>query len=256
MNEIMTFVNEEFGSVRSTVINGEPWLVGRDIAIMLGYTEAAKAVRTHVDEEDKGVSILDTPGGRQQLVVINESGFYSLVLSSKLPTAKKIKRWVTSDVLPTIRKTGGYVNDADKFVNTYLPFADEPTKNLFKIQFEYINQLNDRIRRDEPKVKFADHVSDTVNLIDMNDMAKLCADHGIRIGRTRLFRWLRSKGILMEGNIPYQVFIERGYFKVKESVFDYCGEPKTYQQTMVTGRGQQYILARLMREYGTEVRNA
>lgn len=90
----------------------------------------------------------------------------------------------------------------------------------------------------------------------MNDMAKLCADHGIRIGRTRLFRWLRSKGILMEGNIPYQVFIERGYFKVKESVFDYCGEPKTYQQTMVTGRGQLYILARLMREYGTEVPNA
>ena len=121
---------------------------------------------------------------------------------------------------------------------------------------ERINQLNDRIRRDEPKVKFADHVSDTVNLIDMNDMAKLCADHGIRIGRTRLFRWLRSKGILMEGNIPYQEYIERGYFKVKESVFDLYGEPKTYQQTMVTGRGQQYILARLMREYGTEVVNA
>ena len=256
MNEIMTFVNEEFGSVRSTVINGEPWFVGKDIAKVLGYRDTSDALKKHVDAEDKLSRYFADSGQNRLMYVINESGFYSLVLSSKLPTAKKIKRWVTSDVLPTIRKTGGYVNDADKFVDTYLPFADEPTKNLFKIQFEYINQLNDRIRRDEPKVKFADHVSDTVNLIDMNDMAKLCADHGIRIGRTRLFRWLRSKGILMEGNIPYQIFIERGYFKVKESVFDLYGEPKTYQQTMVTGRGQQYILARLMREYGTEVPNA
>ena len=256
MNEIMTFVNEEFGSVRSTVINGEPWFVGKDIAKVLGYRDTSDALKKHVDAEDKLSRYFADSGQNRLMYVINESGFYSLVLSSKLPTAKKIKRWVTSDVLPTIRKTGGYVNDADKFVDTYLPFADEATKNLFKIQFEYINQLNDRIRRDEPKVKFADHVSDTVNLIDMNDMAKLCADHGIRIGRTRLFRWLRSKGILMEGNIPYQIFIERGYFKVKESVFDLYGEPKTYQQTMVTGRGQQYILARLMREYGTEVVNA
>lgn len=257
MNEIMTFVNEEFGSVRTVCIDGNLWLVGKDVAIMLGYVKPNNALASHVDEDDSlKWGVIDNMGRRQETIVINESGFYSLVLASKLPTAKRIKRWVTADVLPTIRKTGGYVNDADKFVDTYLPFADEPTKNLFKIQFEYINQLNDRIRRDEPKVKFADHVSDTVNLIDMNDMAKLCADHGIRIGRTRLFRWLRLKGILMEGNIPYQIFIERGYFKVKESVFDLYGEPKTYQQTMVTGRGQQYILARLMREYGTEVVNA
>ena len=256
MNEVMTFVNEEFGSVRSTVINGEPWFVGKDIAKILGYRDTSDALKKHVDSEDKLSRHFADSGQNRLMYVINESGFYSLVLASKLPSAKRIKHWVTTDVLPTIRKTGGYVNDADKFVNTYLPFADEPTKNLFKIQFEYINQLNDRIRRDEPKVKFADHVSDTVNLIDMNDMAKLCADHGIRIGRTRLFRWLRSKGILMEGNIPYQEYIERGYFKVKESVFDLYGESKTYQQTMVTGRGQEYILARLMREYGTEVVNA
>ncbi len=89
MNEIMTFVNEEFGSIRSTVINGEPWLVGKDVAVMLGYSNPLKAIRDHVDEEDKGVNETFTPGGRQQLVVINESGFYSLVLSSKLPTAKK-----------------------------------------------------------------------------------------------------------------------------------------------------------------------
>ena len=147
-----------------------------------------------------------------------------------------------------MRRTGGFVSNEDMFVETYLPFADDAVKNLFKLQCQVINQLNDRIRRDEPKVRFADHVSDTVNLIDMNEMAKLCADHGIRIGRTRLFAWLRSKGILMAGNLPYQEYIERGYFRVKESVFDYCGEPKIYQQTLVTGKGQQYILARIMRE--------
>ncbi len=253
MNEIMTFVNEEFGSVRTISINGEPWLVAKDISEILGYAQTSNMIK-RIDDEDFISSKLD--GMNMKSLLINESGLYAAIIGSKLPNAKKFKRWVTSVVLPTIRKTGGYVNDADKFVNTYLPFADEPTKNLFRIQFEYINKLNDRIRRDKPKVKFADHVSDTVNLIDMNDMAKLCADHGIRIGRTRLFKWLRSNGILMEGNIPYQNFIERGYIKVKESVFDLYGEPKTYQQPMVTGRGQQYILARLMREYGTEVPNA
>ncbi|MBR1764127.1 MAG: phage antirepressor KilAC domain-containing protein [Ruminococcus sp.] len=247
MNEIMTFVNEEFGSVRSTIINGEPWLVGKDIAVILKYTNPQKAIRDHVDPEDRTVNETFTVNGTMA-TLINESGFYSLVLSSKLPSAKRFKRWVTSEVLPTIRKTGGYVANEDMFVETYLTFADDAVKNLFKLQCQVINQLNERIRRDEPKVRFADHVSDTVNLIDMNEMAKLCADHGIRIGRTRLFAWLRAKGILMAGNLPYQEYIERGYFRVKESVFEMHGEIKTYQQTLVTGKGQQYILARLMKE--------
>lgn len=249
----MTFVNEEFGTVRSTVIDGEPWLVGKDVAVILGYNEPHKAIARHVDEDD-GMKhpVIDSLGRMQQAVIINESGFYSLVLASKLPNAKKFKRWVTSEVLPTMRKTGGYVSDADKFVETYLPFADDAVKQLFRLQCQVINQLNDRIRRDEPKVKFSDHVSDTADLVDMNSMAKLCADHGIRIGRNRLFRWLRSQGILMVGNLPYQEFIDRGYFKVKESVYEYCSEPRIRQQTLITGKGQQYILARLMREFLTE----
>ena len=262
MNEIMTFVNEEFGSIRVVCIKDEPWLAGKDVAEILGYERPTKAIVDRVDVEDRIMIDRITQSqfgielGQRGGWLINESGFYSLVLSSKMSKAKEFKHWVTSKVLTTIRRTGGYVANEDMFVETYLPFADDAVKNMFKLQCQVINQLNDRIRRDEPKVKFADHVFDTVNLIDMNDMAKLCADHGIRIGRTRLFRWLRYKGVLMEDNIPYQEYIERGYFKVKESVFDYCGEPKTYQQTMVTGRGQQYILARLMREYGTEVVNA
>lgn len=247
MNEIMTFDNEEFGTVRTAIINNEPWFVLADVCKILGIGNS-RMVSDRLDE-DELMSVKLTSGGQRRIMtVVNESGLYAVILRSNKPQAHGFRKWVTADILPTIRKTGGYVNDADKFVETYLPFADEPTKNLFKIQFEYINQLNDRIRRDEPKVKFADHVSDTINLIDMNDMAKLCADHGIRIGRTRLFAWLRAKGILMAGNLPYQEYIERGYFRVKESVFEMHGEIKTYQQTLVTGKGQQYILARLMRE--------
>ena len=250
MNEIMIFNNPEFGSVRTVCIDGEPWLVGKDVAVILGYSNQQKAIRDHVDDEDKGMNETFTPGGKQNLLIINESGFYSLVLSSKMPNAKKFKRWVTAEVLPTIRKTGGYVANEDVFIETYLPFADEPIKQLFRIQCRVINQLNERIRKDEPKVKFADHVGDSTNVIDVNRMAKLCADHGIRIGRNRLFAWMRSRGILMGGNIPYQEYIENGYFRVKESVYETNGQKRTYQQTFVTGKGQQYILSRLMREYG------
>ena len=250
MNEMMIFNNPEFGSVRTVCIDGEPWLVGKDVAEILGYSNPRKALIDHVDADDKGVTKCDTLGGTQNLTVINESGFYSLVLSSKMPNAKKFKHWVTAEVLPAIRKTGGYVANEDVFVETYLPFADEPIKQLFRIQCRVINQLNERIRNDEPKVKFADHVSDSTNLIDVNKMAKLCADHGIRIGRNRLFAWMRSRGILMGGNIPYQEYIENGYFRVKESVYETNGQTRTYQQTFVTGKGQQYILSRLMREYG------
>ena len=250
MNEMMVFNNPEFGSVRTVCIDGEPWFVGKDVAQILGYRDTSDALKKHVDDDDKLSRRFADSGQNRIMYIINESGLYSLVLSSKLPTAKKFKRWVTAEVLPTIRKTGGYVANEDVFVETYLPFADEPIKQLFRIQCRVINQLNERIRKDEPKVKFADHVGDSTNLIDVNKMAKLCADHGIRIGRNRLFAWLRSRGILMGGNIPYQEYIENGYFRVKESVYETNGQTRTYQQTFVTGKGQQYILSRLMREYG------
>ena len=107
-NKIQVFENPEFGEVRTLAIDGEPWAAAIDVAKALGYKEPQKAIRTHVDPEDKGVSKMDTPGGNQDVVIINESGLYSLILSSKLPNAKRFKRWVTSEVLPAIRKTGTY----------------------------------------------------------------------------------------------------------------------------------------------------
>ena len=109
MNELQTFNNVEFGEVRTIVMDNEPFFVGKDVAEILGYTNPLKAIRDHVDEEDKGVNETFTPGGIQNLIVINESGLYSLILSSKLPKAKEFKRWVTSEILPTIRKHGAYM---------------------------------------------------------------------------------------------------------------------------------------------------
>ena len=255
MNKIMIFENEEFGKVRTVCIDGEPWLVGKDVAEILGYSNCRKALIDHVDSEDKtdGVTIRDSIGRPQNPVFINESGFYSLVFSSRMPKAKNFKRWVTSEVLPTIRNTGGYVDDPDKFADYYLPFADEATKQMFKIQHEYIRQLHSKINTDKPKVEFAEQVADTANVIDMGEMAKLANDRGIRIGRNRLFSWLRVMGILMMNNIPYQEYMDRGYFKVKESLYYRDGESKTRQTTYVTGKGQRYIIDRLLRDYASEV---
>lgn len=108
MNQLEIFKNREFGEIRTVTIDGEPWFVGRDVAEILGYSNPRDALAKHVDDEDKGVAKCDTLGGIQDLTIINESGLYSLILSSKMPTAKRFKRWVTSEVLPQIRKTGSY----------------------------------------------------------------------------------------------------------------------------------------------------
>lgn len=248
--KIKIFENKEFGSVRTVITDGEPWFVGKDVAVILGYSKPRNAIAAHVDCEDKkGALIQGDLGGTQKMTVINESGLYSLIISSKMPKARDFKRWVTSEILPTIRKTGGYVADEDMFIENYLPFLDEPYQNLFRLQMMAINQLNERIRHNQPLVEFANQVAGTENLIDMNAMAKLAVQKNIPIGRNRLFRWLRENGILMSGNLPYQKFIDRGYFAVKESVFETDSFSKTYQQTFITGKGQQFIVGLLKKYY-------
>lgn len=248
-NKIKIFESEEFGRIRTVIWDEEPWLVGKDVADILEYRNGSRDINRHVDEEDRCKVMIFDGNQNKETIIVNESGFYSLVLSSKMPKAKEFRRWVTSKVLPTIRKTGGYVANEDMFIENYLPFLDEPYQNLFRLQMMAINQLNERIRHDQPLVEFANQVSDTTNLIDMNAMAKLAAEENIQIGRNRLFQWLREKGILMSNNLLYQKYIESGYFKVKESVFETSSLMKTYQQTFVTGRGQKYIISRLKKEW-------
>ena len=140
MNELQIFKNEEFGEVRSLKIGDEPWFVGKDVADILGYTNSRKAISDHVDDEDKGVTKCDTLGGKQDLTIINESGLYSLILSSKLPTAKKFKRWVTSEVLPAIRKAGNYQIPTDPMT-------------ALKLMFEAQSQTNDKVEHIQEDVK-------------------------------------------------------------------------------------------------------
>lgn len=248
-NEIRIFESEEFGKVRTVVKDGEAWLVGKDVADILEYRNGSRDINRHVDEDDRCKIMIFDGNQNKETIIINESGFYSLVLSSKMPKAKEFRRWVTSHVLPTIRRTGGYVANEDMFIENYLPFLDEPYQGLFRLQMIAINKLNERIRHDQPLVEFANQVSNSENLIDMNAMAKLAIEENIPIGRNRLFRWLRENEILMSDNLPYQKYIDRGYFAVKESVFETGSMTKTYQQTFVTGKGQAFIIGRLKKEF-------
>lgn len=250
MDGIKTFTNKEFGTVRTIVKDGEPWFVGKDVAEILGYKETAKAIRTHICAEDKGVSVLDTPGGQQKITLINESGLYSLILGSKLPKAKTFKCWVTSEVLPTIRKTGGYVANDEMFINTYLPNADAQTRELFRLNLSTIRQLNNKIEQDKPLVDFASHIQTSEDCISMNDMAKLATKNGIKIGRTRLFNFLREKKVLgcRDGhkNMPYQRYIDtQPWFQLKESSYIQNGEVRIGLTPMVTPKGQSGIIRML-----------
>lgn len=149
MKDIQIFNNPEFGEIRTTIVDGEPYFVGKDVAEVLAYKETAKAIREHVDDDDKGVSVLDTPGGKQKMVVINESGLYGLVFGSKLPTVKKFKHWVTSEVLPTIRKTGGYHVQSPE---------EQMAQGLLAAQ-KLLAEKDKRIEEMRPKEIFADAVS-------------------------------------------------------------------------------------------------
>lgn len=247
-NEMQIFECEEFGKVRTfREENGRVVFCGSDVAKALGYRIPKDAVSAHCKGAVK--HRLLTNGGYQEVKFVTEGDVYRLVVHSRLPSAEKFERWIFDEVLPTIRHTGGYVANEDMFIENYLPFLDESYQNLFRLQMIAINKLNDRIRHDEPLVEFANQVANTENLIDMNSMAKLAIEENIPIGRNRLFRWLRKNKILMSGNLPYQRYIDRGYFVVKESVFDTGSMTKTYQQTFVTGKGQQYIISRLKKEF-------
>ena len=247
---IKIFENKKFGKIRTLINNDDPWFILADICKVLEISNS-RMVSRRLDEDELMSVRLTSGGQRREMTAVSESGLYDVILRSDKPQAKPFRKWVTTEILPTIRRTGGYVGDEDMFVESYLPFADDAVKNLFRLNLMTIRQLNEKIRRDEPLVQFANQVADTENVIDIGRMAKLANEENIRIGRNTLFRWLKGRKILMSNNIPYQQFIDRGYFVVKESVYEQHGMQKTYQQTYVTGKGQQYII-RLLKEYFRE----
>ena len=222
-NKIQVFNNEEFGKVRTLMINNEPWFVGKDVAEVLGYTNPSKALADHVDTEDKLNNETLLSLGQRGGWLINESGLYSLILSSKLPTAKKFKRWITSEVLPSIRKIGSYSLEIPKdYPSALRALADQCELN--------------RIMK--PKADFYDTVASTDSLLSMNDTAKIL---NMGIGRNRLFKFLRDKNILMKDNMPYQRYVDAGYFKVVESYYMAGDNSVVSKTTYVRQRGVDYI---------------
>lgn len=247
MNELQTFINPDFGNIRVTIINNEPFFVGKDVAEDLGYTNSRKALSDHVDQEDKGVTICDTLGGKQEMTVINESGVYALIFSSKLPKAKEFKHWVTSEILPTIRKHGAYATPAT--IESIIANPDNGIRLLqaLKEEQEKRKALEAQNEEMKPKALFADAVSASKTSILIGDLAKILKQNGIDIGQKRLFAWLRDNGYLIKGgsskNMPTQRSMDMGLFVVKEgSYVNGEGVNVTTKTTTVTGKGQIYFI--------------
>ena len=185
------FTHPQFGTVRTVEIDNEVWFVGKDVAAALGYSDAFGALKKHVDTEDKLVCQIDSAGQRRGTTIINESGLYSLILSSKLPSAKEFKHWVTAEVLPSIRKTGGYVNpsQSDLFLDTYLPFADQNTRLLFKTTLDTIQQQNNTIQQQSHTISHQeDIIRNLTSDIPLADRRQIL-NRIVRFGGSPHTRW-------------------------------------------------------------------
>ena len=244
MNELQVFRNQEFGSVRTLTVNDEPWFVGKDVAIALGFKTPRDAIRTHVFEEDKGVDSIVTPGGKQQMTIINESGLYALVFGSRLPTAINFKRWVTSEVLPALRKTGQYQVKE-------LSGSELMAKALIEAQ-SVLAAKDKQIEEMKPKALFADAVATSHTSILVGELAKILKQNGIDMGQKRLFAWLRENGFLIKRkgtdyNMPTQKSMDLGLFEIKEgSYVNGSGVNITTKTPKVTGKGQQYFINKFL----------
>lgn len=247
MNELKIFKNEAFGEVRTIEINSEPWFVGKDVAEVLGYTDLAHAVLDHVDEEDrmnsKAQGQIDLELGQRGGWLINESGLYSLILSSKLPNAKAFKRWVTSEVLPSIRKHGLYAKE-ELLDNPDIAIA---AFKALKEEREVRKALEAENAQMQPLALFAKSVSASDTSILIGDLAKLLKQNDYDTGQKRLFNELRQRGFLMKSgsskNLPTQRGMELGLFEVKEStVNNPDGSVRVTKTTKVTGKGQVYFV--------------
>lgn len=242
MNKVKIFNSEEFGDVRTVTINGDPWFVGKDVAAALGFTNPRDAISTHVFDEDKGVESIDTLGGKQKMTVINESGLYALVFGSRLKSAQRFKHWVTSEVLPAIRKTGGYQAPQGKELLALAVLEAQKT----------IEEQSKAIERMKPKVIFANAVETSHTSILIGDLAKLLKQNGVETGQKRLFDWMREKGYLIkrkgsDWNMPTQKAMNMKLFEVKEStVNNPDGSVRINRTTKVTGRGQTYFVNKFL----------
>ncbi len=242
------FTHPEFGRIRTLDRNGDTWFIARDIAQALGYAKTQNAIATHVEDSDKTTALIQGPGSnyKSKTILINESGLYALILASHLPSAKAFKNWVTAEVLPGIRKNGGYLSGQTQLGDTELM-----AKALVLAQ-NIIHERTAALEATAPKVCFANAVAASHQSILVGELAKLIAQNGVDIGAKRLFTWLRDKGYLIKGkrsdrNMPTQKSMDQGLFEIKETAITHSDGHTTINRTpKVTGKGQVYFINRFL----------
>ena len=260
-NNLQPFSNPEFGTIRTLEKDNEIWFVGKDVCDILKYQNGSRDINRHVDEEDRiKEMIAQYQNGtlvKTQTILINESGLYSLVLSSKLPTAKKFKRWVTSEVLPSIRKHGGYLTP-EKIEEVLLN-----PDTIIKLATELKEERQKRIEReaqieaDKPKVLFADSVSASKNSISVAEMAKILKQNGVDTGQNRFYQYLRDNNYLVsrkgvDYNCPTQYAMNLGLFEIQKTVINTNHGIETKKTPRVTGKGQLYFVDKFRKVFLNE----
>lgn len=230
MEELQVFNSDEFGTIRIKTIDGEPWFVAKDVADKLGYAQTSNMMK-RIDEDDSKSSILD--GMNMKSSLINESGLYSAIIGSKLDSAKRFKHWVTSDVLPSIRKNGVYIANQENLT------PEQIVANALIVAQNIIAQKEKQIEDMRPKADFFDAVADSKTAISMNEVSKVLGIKGL--GRNNLFEFLRDNAILDRWNVPYQKYIDCGWFRVIEQKYTKNGEEHISIKTLVYQKGVDAI---------------
>lgn len=252
MNQLQVFNNTEFGQVRTTVINGSPWFVAKDVCECLGITKHRDAV-SRLDGDERGSVEVDTLGGTQQMGAVNEYGLYSLVLSSRKPSAKAFKRWITHEVIPAIRKHGAYMTGETLEQALTSPDFLIRLATELKTEQDARRLAEQKIEADKPKVLFADSVAASHGSILVGELAKLLNQNGIDIGQNRLFNWLRENGYLIcrkgtDYNMPTQRSMELQLFSIKETAITHSDGHVSISKTVkVTGKGQLYFVNKFLK---------
>ncbi|MBM7577696.1 phage antirepressor [Jeotgalibacillus terrae] len=255
MNQITKLFEDQ--RVRVMDRQGEPYFVLKDLCEILGLGQVA-GVKRRLEKDVILNHPLQTAGGTQEAVFVNEDGLYDVILESRKPSAKRFRKWITSEVLPSIRKTGGYVSNEDMFIQTYLPHADEQTQLMFKSTLKTVREQNEKIAVLQPKGLFADAVSASNGSILIGDLAKLLKQNGFDTGQNRLFSLLRDQGYLIKKrganfNSPTQKAMDLGLFRIKETAVTHSdGHVTINKTTKVTGKGQQYFINKFLQQSAIE----
>lgn len=236
MNDLQIF-NYNGNKVRTIQKDGEPWWVLKDVCEVLGLSSPHK-VFDRLDEDEKGRNQIPTHGGEQEMTVVNESGLYNVILRSDKPEAKPFRKWVTSEVLPSIRKNGGYIANQENLT------PEQIVANALIIAQNIISQKDKQIEQMKPKAEFFDAVADSRTAISMNEVSKVLGIKGY--GRNNLFEFLRNNGILDRWNVPYQRYIDCGWFRVIEQKYTRQGEPCVTTKTLVYQKGVDAIRKKIL----------